>query len=80
MTKDTLVIKLVEDAADWETGLDNVMLLEDKDVLYHFKKEGIVAEDDLCRYYEYLHHNVQKEREDNPPWNEFLEAMDNLYG
>ncbi len=76
---DKLPFDLIRKAEEFETGLDNMGLLEMYDVIFYLYRSGKYDNKGLRMLYKYQYHLTKKEKSQNPEWGEFIEKMTALY-
>lgn len=77
---DTLPMKLIRKADEYQTGLDDMELLEMYDVIYYLYRTNRYSREGLRLLYKYEYYLTKREKEENPNWSDFIQAMDLLYG
>lgn len=72
-------IDLVKKAYEYNTGLDNVQIIQMYEIIYFLCKTGFGNQDDLKYLYKYLYYLTENEKRNNPSWGDFLSNMQLLY-
>lgn len=75
---DELPRRLIENADELNTGLDDMEFLRSFDVIYYLTKSGYDKKG-LRILYKYLYYMTAYEKKTNPSWEEFISQMDELY-
>lgn len=76
---DSNVIRLIENAESWNTGLDNVQVIRMYELIFYLHKMNQADNKSLKMLYKYQYHLTQNEKKDNPSWGQFIDAMETLY-
>jgi len=76
---DSKAIQLIEKAKEWETGLDNVCVVKMYELIFYLYKNNVSDKKDLRMLYKYQYYLTRFEKETNPEWCQFIEAMEALY-
>jgi hypothetical protein len=76
---DNLPMKLINRAAELETGLDNMSLLQAYEVIYYLYTSGKYDNKGLRMLYKYQYHLTGREKKKNPEWGTFVKEMNALY-
>jgi hypothetical protein len=76
---DSNAIQLIEKAEEWETGLDNVNAIKMYELIFYLYKTNGSDKKDLRILYKYQYYLTKYEKEINPEWGQFIEAMEALY-
>ena len=76
---DNLAIRVVDQAQELNTGLDDISVLKAYEVIYYLYKTNKYANHALRALYKYLYFLTQEEKKYNPSWNEFINKMNELY-
>lgn len=77
---DTLPKRLIREADELKTGLDDIELLEMYDVIYYLYRTDRYPKDGLRLLYKYEYYLTSREKQENPNWGDFIQEMDLLYG
>lgn len=77
---DTLPKRLIREADELKTGLDDIELLEMYDVIYYLYRTDRYPKDGLRLLYKYEYCLTSREKQENPNWSDFIQEMDLLYG
>ena len=77
---DTLPTRLIREADELKTGLDDIELLEMYDVIYYLYRTDRYPKDGLRLLYKYEYYLTSREKQENPNWGDFIQEMDLLYG
>jgi hypothetical protein len=77
---DSIAIQLIEKAEKWSTGLDNVHAIKMYELLFYLYKTGFGDNKSLKMLYKYQYYLTSKEKDMNPQWGQFTDAMEALYG
>lgn len=76
---DNLPIRLIEQANELDTGLQDMSVLKAYEVIYYLYRKGKYDNEALRALYKYQYYNTTQEKNSNPGWGEFVECMDILY-
>ncbi len=76
---DNLPIQLIRKAEEFDTGLQDMKLLEMFDVIFYLRKMGKYDNNGLRLLYKYQYHLTKKEKLLNPEWGDFMKKMSLLY-
>lgn len=76
---DDLPRRLIENAEELDTGLEDMEFLHSYDVIYYLTKAGKYDRKGLRILYKYLYYLTDREKKTNPSWEEFIQQMDSLY-
>lgn len=76
---DSNAIQLIEKAEEWKTGLDNVQAIKMYELIFYLYKANMSDKKALKMLYKYQYFLSQHEKETNPEWGQFVEAMEALY-
>lgn len=76
---DTLPMRLICNAGQLETGLDDMGLLQSYEILYYLYKMGKYDSKGLKMLYKYQYYLTSREKTQNPDWGSFIASMDELY-
>lgn len=77
-SSDALPIRLVEDAEELHTGLDDMTVFKTYEVIYYLYKSGRYNNAALRGLYKYLYFLTQNEKKLNPDWGTFVAKMDEI--
>ena len=77
-SNDNLPGQLIENACDFQTGLEDMSLLHFYDLIFFLYKKGHEIKY-LRVLYKYLYTLTNLEKSDNPEWAVFISQMDELY-
>lgn len=77
-SNDNLSELLIENAADLQTGLEDISLLHYYDLIFFLYKKGY-DKNYLRAMYKYLYRLTKQEKDTNPEWGEFVTQMEYLY-
>lgn len=78
-SSDALPIRLVEEAEELHTGLDDMTVFKTYEVIYYLYKTGKHNNAALRGLYKYLYFLTQNEKKLNPDWGTFVAKMDEVY-
>lgn len=78
-SSDALPIRLVEEAEELHTGLDDMTVFKTYEVIYYLYKTGKYNNTALRGLYKYLYFLTQNEKKVNPDWGTFVAKMDGIY-
>ncbi|NCC70524.1 hypothetical protein EOM09_03000 [bacterium] len=78
-SNDYNAINLIENAEEWNTGLDDMRAIKMYEIIYYLYKNNIVNGKTLRLLYKYQYHLTEREKSINPNWGEFITKMDKLY-
>ncbi len=76
---DSNAIKLIEKAEEWTTGLDNVQAIQMYEILFYLYRTNNRDKKSLRMLYKYQYYLTKHEKNTNPEWGQFIEAMEFLY-
>ncbi len=76
---DSNAIQLIEKAAEWTTGLDNVQVIKMFELIFYLHKINASDKQALKMLYKYQYYLTAREKVTNPEWGAFLDAMEVLY-
>ena len=76
---DTNAIQLIEKAEVWTTGLDNVRVIKIYELIFFLYRTSTSNKKDLRMLYKYQYHLTKHEKNTNPEWGKFIEAMEAIY-
>lgn len=76
---DSNAIQLIEKAEEWMTALDNIQAIKMYELIFYLYKTNKSDKKDLRILYKYQYHLTRHEKNTNPEWNKFIEAMEALY-
>jgi hypothetical protein len=76
---DSNSIKLIELAEEWSTGLDNIQAVKIYELIYYLYKKDNNDKKSLKMLYKYYYYLTPHEKNINPEWGKFIEAMEALY-
>lgn len=76
---DSNAIQLIEKAEEWATGLDNVKAIKMYELIFYLYRTGLSDKNNLRILYRYQYHLTKHEKNTNPEWGEFIEAMETIY-
>lgn len=76
--RDSNAILLIEKAQEWDTGLDNIQVIQMHELIYYLLEKGAARPKPLRALYKYLYHLTQKDKQSNPEWNRFVSVMKGL--
>ena len=74
-----LPLQLIRKAEEFDTGLQDMKLLEMFDVIFYLRKMGKYDNNGLRLLYKYQYHLTKKEKLLNPEWGDFMKKMSLLY-
>ena len=78
-THDSNTIQLIEKAAEWATGLDNVQMIKMFELIFYLYKTNKSDNKALRMLYKYQYFLTSREKQANPEWGQFISAMEELY-
>ncbi|MTI65594.1 MAG: hypothetical protein FH753_03235 [Firmicutes bacterium] len=76
---DNNAIQLIEKAAEWSTGLDNVQAIKMYELIYYLCAKDLGDKKSLRMLYKYQYYITNFEKKTNPEWGKFITQMTNLY-
>lgn len=76
---DSNAIQLIEKAETWRTGLDNVQAIKMYELIFYLYKTTNSDNKSLKMLYKYQYYLTKQEKNINPEWGKFIEAMVSLY-
>jgi len=76
---DSNAIQLIEKAETWRTGLDNVQAIKMYELIFYLYKTNNSNNKSLKMLYKYQYYLTKQEKNINPEWGKFIEAMVSLY-
>lgn len=76
---DSNAIQLIEKAEEWTTGLDNVQAIKMYELIFYLYRTNCSDKKSLRMLYKYQYHLTKHEKNTNPEWGHFIEAMESLY-
>jgi hypothetical protein len=76
---DSNAIQLIEKAEEWMTALDNVQAIKMYELIFYLYRTNKSDKKDLRILYKYQYHLTKHEKNTNPKWSIFIEAMEALY-
>lgn len=76
---DSNAIQLIEKAEEWTTGLDNVQAIKIYELIFYLYITNIGDKKALRMLYKYKYYLTQQEKNTNPNWSQFTQAMEALY-
>lgn len=78
-SSDALPVRLVEEAEELHTGLDDMTVFKTYEVIYYLYKTGKYNNVALKGIYKYLYYLTRKEKSVNPDWGVFVTMMNGIY-
>ena len=78
-THDSNTVQLIEKAEEWMTGLDNVQVIKMYELIFYLYKTDKSDNKALRMLYKYQYHLTSHEKQKNPEWGQFINAMEALY-
>lgn len=76
---DSNAIQLIEKAEEWSTGLDNVQAIKMYELIFYLYRNNCGDKKSLRMLYKYQYYLTKHEKNANPEWGHFIEAMESLY-
>ncbi len=76
---DGLPIRLINNARELQTGLDDMSVLQMFEMIYYLYSQSKYNNTTLRTLYKYQYYLTPSERNYNPSWNNFIIKMDSLY-
>lgn len=76
---DSNAIQLIEKAEEWTTGLDNVQAIKMYELIFYLYRTNGNDKKALRMLYKYQYYLTKHEKDTNPEWGQFIEAMEALY-
>ena len=73
------VLNLVRNASEFNSGLDNVQIIQMYEIIYFLCCTGAGNQGELKFLYKYLYYLTENEKRNNSAWCEFIENMKLLY-
>lgn len=80
VTNDQKAIRLIDQAAELGTSLDELRSVKFFEGIYLLQRHEMIPRPEARKLYRYLYYLTPRERSTNPPWDCFLAQMDELYG
>ncbi|WHH59762.1 hypothetical protein [Petroclostridium sp. X23] len=78
-THDSNTVQLIEKAEEWMTGLDNVQVIKMYELIFYLYKTDKSENKALRMLYKYQYYLTSHEKQKNPEWGQFINAMEALY-
>lgn len=78
-SNDKTALRLIEEAKELGTTLDDLRTVHFYEGIYYLCKLGDIERNVARKLYRYQYYLTRGEKESNPPWAEFYERMDELY-
>lgn len=78
-THDSNTVQLIEKAGEWMTGLDNVQVIKMYELIFYLYKIDKSDNKALRILYKYQYYLTSHEKQKNPEWGQFINAMEALY-
>ncbi|MEA4964090.1 hypothetical protein [Lutispora sp.] len=78
-THDSNTVQLIEKAEEWMTGLDNVQVIKMYELIFYLYKIDKSDNKALRMLYKYQYYLTSHEKQKNPEWGQFINAMEALY-
>ena len=79
VSNDATALRLIEEAEQLGTTLDDLRVVHFYEGIYYLGKTNAINRDAARNLYRYHYYNTKKDKQRNPPWEEFLAGMDKLY-
>lgn len=76
---DATALRLIEEAKQLETGLDDISSVRASEIIYLLIRHGNGVQDHLRSLYKYLYYITKTDKKCNPSWDEFKNTMNQLY-
>lgn len=76
---DALPVRLIKNAAELDTGLDNMQIVQMYELIYYLYKTEKYDKKVLRILYKYQYYLTLGDKRTNPNWENFIEQMDVLY-
>lgn len=76
---DSNTIQLIKKAEEWTTGLDNVQVIRIYELIFYLYKTDKSDKKALRMLYKYQYYLTSREKQANPEWGQFINAMEELY-
>ena len=76
---DALPVRLIKNAAELDTGLDNMQIVQMYELIYYLYKTEKYDKKALRILYKYQYYLTLGDKRTNPNWENFIEQMDVLY-
>lgn len=76
---DALPVRLIKNAAELDTGLDDMQIVQMYELIYYLYKTEKYDKKALRILYKYQYYLTPGDKRTNPEWGNFIEQMDVLY-
>lgn len=76
---DALPVRLIKNAAELDTGLDDMQIVQMYELIYYLYKTEKYDKKALRILYKYQYYLTPGDKQVNPDWGNFIEQMDVLY-
>ena len=77
---DALPVRLIKNAKELKTGLDDMQIVQMYELIYYLYKTNNYDKKPLRTLYKYQYYLTSGDKRTNPDWGNFIEQMDSLYG
>ena len=78
-SNDATALRLIEEAEQLGTTLDDLRAVHFYEGIYYLDKMNAIDRDAARKLYRYHYYITKKDKQRNPPWEEFFTGMDKLY-